>query len=219
MIYPSYLKSCKEGNMSYKKELYCWCKKTLFRKREVFKLDQFTLIKEESILMVIDIQERLVPVMKHGEKVIDNTNVLISISKDFDMPIVVTEQYPKGLGKTVEDINNNLEDALIYGKTSFTACTEEIVSSLNQLGRKKIIITGMETHVCVFQTVRDLIEHNYQVFVVKDAVCSRSKENYKNGLVLMSNMGAVITNTETVFFDLMKEAGTPLFKKLSKLIK
>ena len=77
----------------------------------------------------------------------------------------------------------------------------------------------METHVCVFQTVRDLLAQRYQVFVVGDAVCSRTKENYRNGLSLMSLMGAVATNTETVFFDLMKEADTPQFRELSQLIK
>ena len=77
----------------------------------------------------------------------------------------------------------------------------------------------METHVCVFQTVRDLLSLGYEVFVVSDAVCSRTKENYLNGLSLMSSMGAVNINTETVFFDLIKEAGTPLFRELSKLIK
>ncbi len=182
-------------------------------------MDKFTLLKEEAVLMVIDIQERLVPVMKYGEKVTDNTNILVSIAKELEIPIIVTEQYPKGLGKTVEKLSNNIEDAFMYEKTRFTACTEDVISSLSELGRKKIIITGMETHVCVFQTVRDLIKKNYQVFVVKDAVCSRTKENYNNGLLLMENMGAVITNTETVFFDLIKEAGTPVFKKLSKLIK
>lgn len=182
-------------------------------------MDKFTLIKEDAVLIVIDIQERLVPVMKYGEEVIGKTNILISVAKDLDIPILVTEQYPKGLGKTVLGLNTNLDKALTYEKTTFSGCTEEVISGLNQLGRKKIIITGMETHVCVFQTVRDLIANNYQVFVVEDAVCSRTKANYKNGLDLMSTMGAVITNTETVFFDLIKEAGTPLFKKLSKLIK
>ena len=174
----------------------------------MFVLNQFALTKEEAVLMVIDIQERLVPVMEKKEQVIGNTNILISISNELNIPILVTEQYPKGLGRTVEAL-----------KTSFTACTEALVSDLEKLGRKKIIITGMETHVCVFQTVRDLIKRGYHVFVVQDGVCSRTEENYKNGLDLMDRMGAMVTNTETVFFDLMKAAGTPEFKKLSKLIK
>jgi len=93
------------------------------------------------------------------------------------------------------------------------------MSTLELLGRKKVIVSGMETHICVFQTVRELLKSGYTVFVVDDAVCSRTSDNYKTGLALMREMGAVITSTETVFFDLLKQAGTPLYKELSKLIK
>jgi nicotinamidase-related amidase len=182
-------------------------------------LSKYALIGEEVVLLIIDIQDRLVPAMKYGEQVIQNTNIIISLAKKLGVPIIVTEQYPKGLGKTVSDVSNNLEGALTYIKTTFSGCTKEVTSSLKGLGRKKIVITGMETHVCVFQTVRDLLDNGYQTFVVGDAVCSRTKENYRNGLSLMSSMGAVVTNTETVFFDLLKQADTPLFRELSKLIK
>ncbi|MHB8072376.1 hydrolase [Desulfosporosinus fructosivorans] len=182
-------------------------------------MNKYDLIESDVVLLVIDTQDRLVPAMKYGEQVIQNTNTLISVAKRLGVPIIVTEQYPKGLGKTVSEVSNNLEGALTYEKTSFSGCTSEVTSALKGLGRKKIIITGMETHVCVFQTVRDLLANGYQVFVVGDAVCSRTKGNYLNGLSLMSSMGAVVTNTETVFFDLMKQAGTPLFRELSKLIK
>ncbi len=182
-------------------------------------MDKFTLIKEDTVLMVIDIQDRLVSAMEYGEDVINNTDILISISKDLEIPILATEQYPKGLGNTVERLNCNLDKDFTYEKITFTGCTEKVVANLEELGRKKVIVVGMETHVCVFQTVRDLIDRGYQVFVVGDAVCSRTKENYQNALDLMSTMGAVIMNTEAVCFDLMKEAGTPLFKKISKLIK
>lgn len=182
-------------------------------------MNKYVLIREEAVLLVIDIQDRLVPAMKYGEQVIRNTNTIISFAKNLGVPIIVTEQYPKGLGTTVSEVSNNLDESLTYEKITFSGCTREVNSALKGLGRKKIIITGMETHVCVFQTVRDLLANGYQVFVVGDAVCSRTKENYLNGLSLMSSMGAVVTNTETVFFDLMKEAGTPLFRELSKLIK
>lgn len=182
-------------------------------------MEKFILNQEESVLMIVDIQERLVPVMKYGKQVIDNTNTLISIAKSLEIPMIITEQYPKGLGQTVSEIQANTEGTKAFEKITFSCCTPEVMEALNKLGKKKVIITGMETHVCVFQTVRDLLSHGYQVYLVKDAVCSRTKENYKNGLDLMSNMGAVVTNTETVFFDLMKKAGTPLFKELSKLIK
>lgn len=182
-------------------------------------MDKYVLNKEETVLMIIDIQERLVPVMKYREQVIKNTSSLISIAKELDIPLIVTEQYPKGLGNTVRTISSNFSENTIIEKISFTGFTEEVREALSKTGRKRIIVTGMEAHVCVFQTVRDLLNHGYYVFLVSDAVCSRTKENYINGLSLMSEMGAVVTNTETVFFDLMKEAGTPEFKALSKLIK
>ncbi len=182
-------------------------------------MDKYVLLKEEALLFVIDIQEKLVPAMKYGEQVIRNTNKLITITRKLDIPIIATEQYPKGLGKTVRELNQNLDASSVYEKVSFSGYTREVNSALETLGRNKVIIAGMETHVCVFQTVRSLLARDYQVFVAGDAVCSRTKENWLNGLSLMSSMGAVITNTETIFFDLMKEAGTPLFKELSPLIK
>ncbi|MFZ5633621.1 hydrolase [Desulforudis sp. 1088] len=184
-----------------------------------FTLDRFTLDRDEALLLVIDIQERLVPAMRYGRQVIRNTNILLTIAKTLGIPVMVTEQYSKGLGKTVPEVAAYLDGATTYEKITFSGCTKEVLSALNQIGRKKVIITGMETHVCVFQTVRDLLGLGYQVFVAADAVCSRSKENYRNALSIMAAMGAVITNTETVFFDLMKEAGTLQFKELSKLIK
>ena len=182
-------------------------------------MDKFNLTKEDAVLMIIDIQERLAVAMEYGENVIDNTDILITISKDLGIPVLATEQYPKGLGSTVEKLNPNLEEDSIYEKIAFSGYIEQLTSGLKQTGRKKVVIVGMEAHVCVFQTVRDLLANDYQVFVVADAVCSRTKQNYKIALDLMDAMGAVITSTETVCFDLLKEAGTPLFKKISKLIK
>lgn len=182
-------------------------------------MDKFILTKEDTVLMIIDIQERLSAAMEYGENVIDNTEILITISKDLGIPILTTEQYPKGLGSTVEKLNLSLGEDSIYEKIVFSGYIEQIVSDFKQLGRKKVVVVGMEAHVCVFQTVRDLLADGYQVFVVADAVCSRTKQNYKIALDLMDAMGAVVTSTETVCFDLLKEAGTPLFKKISKLIK
>lgn len=182
-------------------------------------MDKYRLIKEESLLLVIDIQERLVPVMDYKDQVIKNTEILAKAAKEMDIPIVVTEQYPKGLGKTVPELNEVLSDAQLFEKNVFTAYTEEVKEAIEKSGKKKIIITGMETHVCVFQTVRDLIEDGYQVFVAKDAVSSRTKMNYRNGLDLMYQVGATISNTETIAFDLLKISGTPEFKIISKLIK
>lgn len=182
-------------------------------------MKNYTLNKDEAVLMIIDIQGKLTPAMKKGQNIINNTGILVSVAKCLDIPIIVTEQYPKGLGNTVEEIGVKLDGVTVFAKTKFTACIDEVNIELNKISRKKIIVTGMETHVCVFQTVRDLLSMGYDVFVANDCVCSRSEDNNKNGLLLMSEMGAVVTNAETIFFDLMKEAGTPLFKELSKLIK
>lgn len=180
-------------------------------------MDKFNLNKEEALLLVIDIQEKLVPVMKYGEQVIEKTNMLISGATVLDIPVFVTEQYPKGLGSTVPEIL--IDESAKYEKMTFSGCTAQVISSLKEKCRNKIIVAGMETHVCVFQTVRDLLALGYCVFVVSDAMCSRTKENYKNALALMRDMGAVVTNTETVIFDLLKESGTSQFKALSKLVK
>ena len=169
--------------------------------------------------MIIDIQERLAAAMKYREQVIRRSNTLISAAAYLKMPVIATEQYPKGLGKAVADISLNIPGALIFEKTTFSGCTAEVLAALKQLGKRKIIVAGMEAHVCVYQTVRDLLACGYQVFVVGDAVCSRTKENYLNGLALMSLMGAVVINTETIFFDLIKKAGTAEFRELLPLIK
>lgn len=182
-------------------------------------MDKFTLDKNESVLMVIDIQERLVPSMKVADQVIQNTSTLITTAKEFNMPIITTEQYPKGLGNTVGQLKDQIDSNYLFEKVSFSAYTDDVKYLLESLDKRKVIITGMETHICVFQTVRDLLSEGYEVFLVSDAICSRTKENYKNGLALMARMGAVITNTETVLFDLLKEAATPEFRTLSKLIK
>lgn len=181
-------------------------------------MDRFTLRREEALLLVIDIQERLVPAMQHGAKVIYNTNILINVAGRMAIPVVVTEQYPKGLGPTVPEIDTTAAVAT-YQKTTFSGCTGEVTATLADQGRKKVIVTGMETHVCVLQTVRGLLGLGYQVFLVQDAVCSRTKGNFRNGVSLMRGMGAVITNTETVVFDLIKEAGTDEFRVALQLIK
>lgn len=180
-------------------------------------MEKFILTSEDALLLVIDIQDRLVSAMKYGEQVIEKTGILLEVAKTLEIPVIVTEQYPKGLGSTVAELP--IEDAQVFEKITFTGYTPEVRAALQETNRKKVIVTGMETHVCVLQTVRDLLLNGFHVFVVEDAVCSRFKTNFRNGISLMAAMGAVITNTETVFFDLMKKAGTPEFKELSKLIK
>lgn len=182
-------------------------------------MDKFTLNREDTVLLVIDIQEKLAPVMKYSEQVVKNNKILIQAAKEMNFPVIATEQYPKGLGHTVTELLDLLDKDNIFSKNSFTAYTNEVSEAIGVTGKKKVLVTGMETHVCVFQTVRDLISDGYEVFLAKDAVASRTKSNFLNGLDLMKSLGAIITNTETAVFDLLKVSATPEFKIMSKMIK
>jgi nicotinamidase-related amidase len=177
------------------------------------------LLAETSLFMVIDLQGGLMKVMDRAGKVYRNTQLLLAACQQMGIPVVVTEQYPKGLGHTVAEVADNLGQHTIIEKTSFTAVTGDTSGVLQELGRKQVLIAGSETHICVYQTVRDLLEAGYEVFVLADAVCSRTKENFDTGLALMKDEGAVITSAETAVFDLLKKAGTPEFKAISPLLK
>lgn len=186
-------------------------------------LDRFAVRAEDTILLVIDIQERLVPAIDGGEQVVARAGTLIQAAGHLGLPILVTEQYPRGLGPTVRHLRDLLTAAPgvagIFEKITFTACTDEVIASLTATGRRKVIITGMETHVCVFQTARHLLAQGFQVFVAEDAVSSRTTANKQNGLQLIAAMGGVISNMETLLFDLLRAGGTPQFKMVSKLVK
>lgn len=181
-------------------------------------MKKFTLNREETLLLMIDIQERLSPAIHNSDRIIDKNRILLSAFKEMGIPTVYTEQYPKGLGKTLPELAE-LISSKPYEKVMFSAYNDEVKDAIFKSGKKNILVTGMETHVCVLQTVRDLITANYNVFVVMDGVGSRTSDNYSNALQIMHDMGAVITNTETVLFDLIKTAGTPDFKMISKLVK
>jgi nicotinamidase-related amidase len=182
-------------------------------------LKKHSLNSEQALFLVIDLQEKLMKAMEHAEKVYKNTRIMLGVCLQLKIPAVVTEQYPKGLGRTVQGIAEKLGEHLLLEKTSFSAVTKETLEQLQSFGRRQLLVVGSETHVCVFQTVRDLLAAGFEVYLLQDAVCSRRKDNYKNGLQLMREEGAVITDTETAVFDLLKVAGTPDFKAIHPLIK
>lgn len=183
-------------------------------------MDKFYLDREDALLLVIDIQEKLLPVINDGENVIKQNDILINVANKLNIPIIYTEHYAKGVGPTVEKLKSNLDKAVEFHKISFSACREEgFLDLIKKTNRKKIIVTGTETHVCVFQTLRDLLKEGYMVFVPVDAVGSRTVVDKESGLALIKDMGAVLTNTELITFDLVKVAGTPEFKEMLKLVK
>lgn len=178
----------------------------------------YRVFPEESVLVVVDIQEKLMRVMPDREQVIRNTLILLELANQFQIPVIVTVQYPKGLGPTVPEIASKLQGNKMMEKITFSACPD-LVQLIKETGRSQVLLVGSETHVCVYQTVRDLLEAGYKVQVPCDAVCSRRTLNHENALSLMRELGAVITNTETVVFDVLKIAGSKEFKVMSPLVK
>ena len=182
--------------------------------------DKFLLNKQDAILVIIDMQERLAAVMGERQKVITNCLHLITAAVLLQVPVLITEQYPKGLGPTVNELKDESGTIEAIEKITFNSCKEpDFISKISSSGRNKIILTGMEAHICVLQTCLGLLELGYCVNVANDAVCSRTADNYNAGIEFMRDAGAVITCTETILFQLLEKAGTEEFKIISKRIK
>ncbi|HEY3352791.1 MAG TPA: isochorismatase family protein [Polyangia bacterium] len=185
-----------------------------------------TLNRDRAALLVIDWQERLVPAMdpQVHEAKLRNAVILCQAAGRLGLPIVQSEQYTKGLGVTVAPLRDALAplgDAVRrFEKNTFScAPAPELQAALKSTMRTQWIVCGMEAHVCVFQTVRDLCARGLTVHVAQDAILSRRTDCFKTALGLMTTAGAVITNTETILFDLLGCAGTEEFKAISKLVK
>jgi isochorismate hydrolase len=184
------------------------------------RLNDFFLERDNSAIMIIDIQDRLARVMEEREKVIANCLHLIELSKLLHIPLLVTEQYPKGLGVTVEEIRQVLTEYKPLEKLTFSCCDDgTFPERIKRLDRRQIIIAGMETHVCILQTCIGLLRDGYAVHVVSDAVTSRKAEDKEAGIQFVRDAGAVITCTETVLFQMLKVAGTDQFRTIAKRIK
>ncbi|MDU5560822.1 isochorismatase family protein [Anaerococcus vaginalis] len=175
--------------------------------------------KDNTLLLVIDLQEKLMPAIYESDRIIKNSACLLKVFEMYGIKKIATEQYPKGLGQSVDEIKENLDDENIFSKTSFDAITDEVSSYLKENKITNVIITGAETHICVYQTVRRLLFEGYKVFVVEDAVSSFNKEQKDLGLKSMSDMGASLVNTEMLMFDLASDAKDENFKEISKMVK
>lgn len=183
--------------------------------------DKFFLAAENSVLVVIDVQEKLCHAMdeKVLKHLVKNAGILMDAAAELKIPIVVTEQYVKGLGETLHELKGRTTSPALE-KMTFSCCGDPaFVEKLVKLGKKQVIIVGMECHVCVLQTVVELLGAGFNVHLVRDAVMSRRKENWLVGLETARDAGAVITSTEAALFQLLKVAGTDEFKKLSKLVR
>ena len=174
----------------------------------------------KTTLLIIDIQGKLASLVHEKEKVYQNVTALIKAAQLLNMPIIYTEQVPEKIGKTIPEIANLLPGQNPIIKSSFSCCgSKEFVSKLKTLNRKQLVITGIETHVCVYQTISDLLDLKYEIQVVADAVSSRTFENSKIALKQIRKLGADITSTEMVICELMKTSEHEKFRDIIKLIK
>ena len=174
-----------------------------------------------SQLVVIDIQEKLAAAMKPKvrEQVLRNTAILCEAANKLNIPIVRTEQYPKGLGPTEAQVAQHLDLPAIE-KTCFSCYrAPDFIDQLRENARRQILLTGMESHVCVMQTAAQLSEHGYQVFVMEDAICSRHKQHHKNALARLRQAGIQVIMTESALFEWLRDARHEQFRELSKLIR
>src|SRR5436190_1404373 len=173
----------------------------------------------QSVLIVIDVQGKLAKLVYNKLSTYRHLEALIHASQILNIPILYTEQVPEKIGKTIPVIARILKPAQPIVKSSFSCCgSKEFVQQLNALNRKQIIVTGIETHVCVYQTVADLLER-FQVQVVADAVSSRTAENTQVALRRMEKLGAEITTTEMIICELLQTSKHEKFREIIKLIK
>ncbi len=173
-----------------------------------------------SALLVVDIQQRLLPSMAAPQAVVNNTAVLIRAAQRLGVPILVSEQYPRGLGHTVPDLAQVVAPDEVLVKMHFSCIGDAgFALRFRDLARPQAVVAGIEAHVCVLQTVEDLLAQGTDTFVVEDATSSRAEKNHAAAMARLRGAGARIVTTEMVVFEWLAKAGTPEFKELSALIK
>jgi nicotinamidase-related amidase len=183
------------------------------------------LVPAASVLLVIDVQERLAAAMPESAlaRVVKSTLLLLEAARVTGASVLASEQYPKGLGPTIASIRDKMRELSVPAplpKLEFDACADlAIARKLADLAPRSVVLVGMEAHVCVFQTARELVRRGYATYVVADAVCSRTEENRGAGLALSREAGAFLTVAEAVAFDWVGRAGTDAFKAVSKVVK
>jgi nicotinamidase-related amidase len=175
---------------------------------------------ENSLLVVIDIQGNLAQAMHYKNSLFENLKKIISGAQTLNLPIMVTEQIPEKLGATIPELANLFSDFKPIPKASFSCCGEpEFMKKFNSIGRKQILLTGIEAHVCVYQTALELKSLGYDVYLVADCISSRTAENKSIAIARMTSEGVKLTSTEMVLFELLKTAVAEKFREMVKVVK
>jgi len=175
---------------------------------------------EKTCLVVVDVQGKLAQLMWEKQRLFDNIEILIKSSNILGIPILWCQQYPQALGETIEQVAVLLKDISPCDKKSFSCCgNDEFAEKLHAVNRSQFLICGIEAHICVYQTAMDLLDMDYDVEVIGDAVSSRTKENVDAALSRIKYEGAALTTTEMALFELLGSADHPNFKDIAKLVK
>jgi nicotinamidase-related amidase len=177
----------------------------------------------KSSLLLIDVQERLLPAMAMPDQVVAKSAILLEAARALAVPILASEQYPKGLGRTVEALRGPLGNGPVFEKLAFSCWRDEAMKAhligLHEAGRPQVVMAGIEAHVCVLQTAVDLVQAGFGVFVVADAVSSRAPQSVALAVDRMRACGIAVVNAEMALFELLGRAGTPEFKAVSRLVR
>jgi len=175
---------------------------------------------DNTVLVIVDVQTKLAALMHNREEMIANQQRMIRGAQILEIPILWNEQYPEGLGPTIPELQELLKEQQPLAKRSFSCCgNPAFVEQLKATGRTQVLMFGIESHVCVYQTTADLLTDGFEVHVVTDAISSRTAANREIGFERMLEMGAKLTSTETCLFELLQVAQGPQFKEISKLVK
>lgn len=178
------------------------------------------LKREQSAVLVVDLQERLVPAMADSQSLLKMSGRLLEAAGKLGVPSACTEQYPKGLGKTLEPVCAMISCKEIRPKMHFSSCRAEgLLEELHGLGRRQVVVVGIEAHVCVQQTVLDLLESDFEAFVCVDCVSSRRVLDREVAFKRMRQAGAVLTTAEAAIFEWLEQADVPQFKEISRLVR
>ncbi len=173
-------------------------------------------------LLIIDYQEKLFPHVFHSGEILPRVELMIKFARMANLPMVVSEQYPKGLGKTIDELSSLLKESSDYKpfpKTSFNCFgNEALKETLKKSGKQNLLIMGIETHICVLQTLLAAIREDFKVFLLVDTVGSRDKQDHNFALMQAETAGAVLTTVETVIYQLVKNSKYPRFKEVIDLI-
>ena len=184
--------------------------------------EKHELLRDDNTgIILIDVQEKLFPFIQNKFKISDNIKILLEFARITEIPVILTEQNPKGLGRTIKEIKDNIPDVKPIEKFTFSCARDEnFIASIDKKGLKNLIVVGIETHICVTQTVIDLLSRGYIIHVISECVGSRSEFTHNAGLSRMCAAGAVISTLEMVMYEYLKTSKHPKFKEfLEKIMK